>query len=396
MNVYLSNNSAVVHPPNLLFEFGDDVYEGSQGFRVPKSGLFNITVAGAAGGRGICSIDSGKGLIWRGQVNLTEEDNLLILVGQKGVGPCDVQHDIELPLCQDPPTSIKDVKQCHIEWYSWIRNHSALSDLPSQNDDLNLAFIGAGGGGGASMVWRQNRTDGVFDVYPLVIAGGGGGSASNLSYDAIQDIFPRSPGSNVQNVDNETLYHTFINAKATTHDVRLALDPSGRGFVVDTLANADIRAGVGGGWSSLVSQMADTDGEPLSVKHNFAHGGFDCSRQIDNHPDQSAVIRFVQGGFGGGGGQCGVGGAGGGYTGGSIFGNSIKFPGGGGYSYFYSNDSSEKISITSEGDGYVDLVLSDCGCAGSCEIIDHTFECACPSDTYLAPDEFDCYHSKIL
>ena len=76
---------------NLLIEFENREYEGAQGFRVPMNGLYNITVAGAGGGRGICNGEfGGHGYQRTVQVELSTEYELLILVGQRGTGPCDV------------------------------------------------------------------------------------------------------------------------------------------------------------------------------------------------------------------------------------------------------------------------------------------------------------------
>ena len=396
MDEYSRTNSLILQQEEeLLFRFegsdGTELYRGSQGFRVPKSGLFNITVAGAAGGRGICSIDSGKGLVWRGQVNLTEEDNLLILVGQKGVGPCDVQHDIELPLCQNPPNVLRDVFECREEWESWLINHPGIN---MDHIPFNQAFTGAGGGGGASMVRKQNRADGTFDDLPIAIAGGGGGTSANLTYDEIKNSGFNIPlPSERKGNTSEELYRLFINAKATTRDPELSEVVDGqRGFIKSDVFNQPFRAGAGGGWSTA-EQGADGDGEFLSVADNFALGGFDCARQLSSRT--SVAVENVNGGFGGGGGQCGGGGAGGGYTGGSIFGGSLNLPGGGGY-YFCSTESKEiETSATSDSDGYVDIVPANCGCTSVCIVVGDMFECDCPNDTSLAPDGFDCTHGEF-
>ena len=52
---------------------GSDYYSGAQQFRVPRTGHYNVTVAGAAGGRGICSTTSGRGLRWKGTVSLSKD-----------------------------------------------------------------------------------------------------------------------------------------------------------------------------------------------------------------------------------------------------------------------------------------------------------------------------------
>ena len=355
------------------------------------SGLFNITVAGAAGGRGICSIDSGKGLVWRGQVNLTEEDNLLILVGQKGVGPCDIRPDISP--CKNPPTSMNESTYCYTnQWFDWLQE-----TVFNNNVSINQMYSGGGGGEGASMIRRQNRTTGNFGNLPLVIAGGGGGSSVNFSFDFLSQFgIPVQQG--FENANTSILYTQFINAKATNHDDGLFNSSycfSGvRGYIRESNPPS-LRAGAGGGWSTAASGV-NVDGEFLEVKQNFAEGGFGCGRQIGGADPFQVALSNLNGGFGGGGGQCGGGGGGGGYTGGSIFGYSVNLPGGGGYFFGPSINSNTEISATSNGDGYVDLVLANCGCADVCIIVEDTFKCDCPNDTNLAPDEFDCYEGQLM
>ena len=93
-----------------------DYYRGAQRFRVPRTGRYNVTVAGAAGGRGIFSSTSERVLKWKGTVSLSDEEDLVILVGQRGVGPCDqtatrskVQ---DLLMCQNPPTNLNESETC--------------------------------------------------------------------------------------------------------------------------------------------------------------------------------------------------------------------------------------------------------------------------------------------
>lgn len=389
LNYYTGSNSPIVYPKKLLSSFGEGNFEGAQRFQVPRTGLYNITVAGAAGGRGLCSPVFGKGLVWKGQLNLSIEYYLLILVGQKGAGPCDI--DPEFSLCRDP---IVNVTECDHAWFDSV-------------DLLNYRLSGAGGGGGASMIRLQNRRDYTLEDLPLVVAGGGGGAAAILDYNVMRG----DSGFNIPPPPNiigpfpllEELYEGFINAKFTPNDTgQIHREVGQRGFVGEMLRECARfeslwRAGAGGGFITSIPSMDDGDGESLGAERDFAIGGQDCALQFRSAT--MPIIQGIDGGFGGGGGQCGVGGGGGGYTGGSIFGLYCNnLPGGGGYSFLPSISSDPEIgnfSITSDGDGYVDIVLSNCGCTGDCVVKDDMFECVCPNDTILAPDGFDCYLGKF-
>ena len=88
-----------------------DGYVGAQGFRVPRAGLYNITVAGAAGGRGLCNPEIGQGLVQKIQVELSLRYELLVLVGQRGLGPCSI--DTPPAVCSVVPTC-KDCRDCRV------------------------------------------------------------------------------------------------------------------------------------------------------------------------------------------------------------------------------------------------------------------------------------------
>lgn len=46
-----------------------------------------------------------------------------------------------------------------------------------------------------------------------------------------------------------------------------------------------------------------------------------------------------------------------------------------------------------DGDGYVEIMSSNCECAGQCVVYSEEgqFECLCPNDTILAEDGRSCY-----
>ena len=67
--------------------------------------MYNVTIAGAAGGRGLCNSEYGRGLVQHGQLTISDTGfDYLILVGQRGLGPCETgEPDPGHMLCQNPP-----------------------------------------------------------------------------------------------------------------------------------------------------------------------------------------------------------------------------------------------------------------------------------------------------
>ena len=364
---------------SLLFEFENREYEGAQGFRVPMNGLYNITVAGAGGGRGICNPEyGGFGYQRTVQVELSTEYELLILVGQRGAGPCDAitkTDDAYEKFCREPLATIADVERCNETWYNFTR-------------DSDLSFyevFGGGAGGGGSLVRARRRDTKVFDSFPIAIVGGGGGSPSVLDYSIIADIATTSSIFDFVN------YQVFVNAHSRTNDSI----PGTRGA---RFGSTNI-AGAGGGYSNL-QRSSETDGNALGRAVNFAEGGLDCA-EIYIAAGRDIPYFGVHGGFGGGGGACGGGGGGGGYTGGAILASGVTIPGEGGYSFVGSSiTTSFRVYTIDEGllnrerdDSFVDIILAHCGCVHTCLVnsTEDTFECFCPNHTILAPDLNDCY-----
>ena len=66
-----------------------DDFRGGQGFRIPREDEYNVTIAGAAGGRGLCNFFIGRGGTLQFQIRLTPDYELLVMAGQKGRSPCD-------------------------------------------------------------------------------------------------------------------------------------------------------------------------------------------------------------------------------------------------------------------------------------------------------------------
>ena len=361
----------------VLFQFDEEGFQGGQGFRVPRGGVYNVTIAGAAGGRGLCNIHYGFGRRLEFQITLSPEYELLVMVGQKGKSPCDIHPDH--PLCETPPTSMDTATQCNQSWYNITEQIRLLYN-----------FTAGGAGGGASMLRAKSVESQNLFPDPIAIAGGGGGSPALLDYELAANLIIRLT-INPPTMDPMLLYTYHMNAKLFGYtDVHV-----GRNFTrgIRPLSQFSIIAGAGGGWTSFLTS-SDADGKALSQSQDFAEGGFDCLRDVDN------IFREVDGGFGGGGGECGGGGGGGGYTGGSVLAVSNTVPGGGGHSVAFTSESIPDLTPIglsfNDDDGYIEIIPANCNCTGYCKVntTDDTFECFCPNNTSMALDDFDCYRRK--
>ena len=369
------------------FGFEDGVYKGAQGFRVLKSGVFNITIAAGRGGKGLCSFAEGRPVVRKVQVEMSTDFELLILVGQKGVGACDASPDFFL--CETPQMPRPDTTaNCREMWEAWLYNMSLSGLHPGEADNVYAAFGGAGGGG-ASLVRARNITSGELDHFPIAIAGGSGGSAAILNFSIVDDL--NIEISHLHSIE----YFQLLDGKTRENDNTLGGVRGSRDGSSNSVAGA-------GGGNSVFFRLIDVDGGVLSAEHNFALGGVDCSQHF------SSFIRIpfsgTLGGFGGGGGGCGGGGGGGGFTGGAVLLDNNQVPGGGGFSYLGTSASTSFDpvlvfdSINFESDGFVDIIRVDCGCVHNCTVFEDSdeFECNCPTHTSLAPDFNDCFYGMML
>ena len=335
----------------------------------PRTGWYNITVAGAAGGRGLCNPEKGKGVVTSGRLYVEKgvNDSVLVMVGQQGRGPCDVNSTH--PLCLLDVSNTTSAAECYSKWVN-------------QTTYLIRVYTGGGSGGGASMLWPPDSSGryGTNRSSPYVVSGGGGGTSVQLNYTAF--VLP-------PNHTAEEYYRININGK-----YEFAGDTNRTGSL-GSRPNGDTppAAGAGGGYLHEGDEVLIVNGKSISQPHIFAKGGGDCAFMFT----QSDVpFKNVYGGFGGGGGGCSGGGGGGGYTGGSII--FLDFSGEGGFSHQDSALEDTMELPLNDGDGYVDIVPSDCGCAEQCvlDTAEEMFDCTCVSPfSNLAPDGFDCYEGKL-
>ena len=128
---HYDNTNSTIARDGVLFRVCG--YRGTQGFRVRRSGRYNLTVAGAAGGRGLCSLYYGRGAVLKVTAYLTAGQDAAILVGQKGTGPCDVDPSHEL--CLKPPVNVNESENCSSLW------------------NMTVVDSGGGGGEGEGLVW---------------------------------------------------------------------------------------------------------------------------------------------------------------------------------------------------------------------------------------------------
>ena len=367
---YYKNINSPIERDNVFTEVKG--YRGAQGFRVRRSGRYNLTVAGAAGGRGLCNLYYGRGAVLKVTAYLTAGQDAAILVGQKGTGPCDMGPSHEL--CLKPPVNVSESENCSRVW----ENDSA---------ELFVRFSGGGAGGGASgVVLLRNDTE--LEDLPLVMSGGGAGTGATydtLAYDTYYNATENlSEAIQIELDGKEVSYYVAYN--------------TGKGGEVYSCINFDckndiagptLRPGVGGGWKSRTSMTflsfdggSFTDLEPAS-------GGHQCT---------TGLFEKVNGGFGGGGGGCGGGGGGGGYTGGAVVRDTPLGCGEGGFSFVANIFSGKEVDFcTNSGTGFVEIIPVDCGCIGTCVVYESDqFVCVCPENSVLAPDQNDCYKNGML
>ena len=358
------------------------VFNGAQIFSIPQFGLYNITVAGAAGARGICNTELGHGIARTIQLELDPNLKLLLLIGHRGLTYCDAEPFSSV--CANKNESNFTSASCNKEWYTYLE---AL--YPCQNI---TNYLGGGGGGGASMIRAYHNLLG-FNMEPLVIGAGGGGTSAILDSTVVNRI-----GINNSSPHDFT-YKSFIDAQSSSNNL----------FEFDTRVkslNAASSAGLGGSYHAGENNLRlAVDGGYLGQSDYFAIGGLDCVRASMSNINSSDTANGSYGGFGGGGGGCAGGGGGGGYLGGSVLGTDETVPGSGGLSTTGRPFATTFKFIDFIGDhfngdmdGYIDIVNADCECIFRCDVftVDDEFECVCPGKTLLAPDGSDCYIGKII
>ena len=71
---YYHEHISPIATDGVLFQFDKEDFRGAQGFRIPREDVYNVTIAGAAGGRGLCNIHFGQGIAMDFQIQLSPEN----------------------------------------------------------------------------------------------------------------------------------------------------------------------------------------------------------------------------------------------------------------------------------------------------------------------------------
>lgn len=336
---------------------------GIQVWTVPATGQYDITIAGAGGGRSYS--DNGENLEGYGarfdtSAILTRGDKYRILIGQKG----------------------------------YLGSKTTINTSLDTGYSNHLPYSSSGGG--ATFLVKNDplideNIDGLNDITPLIIAVAGGGSGGRTwtksAYLPRRDITDAS-------IDT-TSDKFFGNAGSYDGDIRSDIEPDdaapGRGGAVgDGTRIGDIQFGGGGGGGGIIRPggLAGHDGGNttfllksdeqnkvmIETAKSFLNGGTggvnEFSPQYGAGAD--AIGDAKEGGFGGGGaGGEGGSGGGGGYAGGGSDAHgvttgdninpNIQSFAGGGSSYYIENkisDSSHNIPDilgSDQVDGYLHI-----------------------------------------
>ncbi|XP_054714385.1 leukocyte tyrosine kinase receptor-like [Uloborus diversus] len=147
----------------------DPGWEGVQRWTVPHTGLYTIFVRGAGGGSGMQHRGSSRGASLRATFEWKKDENIYMLVGQKGIDPCGELRQ----MCED--SSMPD-----------NRKKRSISKLFQMNKVRNKGS--GGGGGGGTYLFKVDPT--TYQRVPVAVAGGGGGLSAKLPPDP---SFPNVP-----------------------------------------------------------------------------------------------------------------------------------------------------------------------------------------------------------
>ena len=242
-----------------------------------------MTIAGAAGGKGLCNFEHGHGLIVYTHAVLNATTDYLVLVGQKGLGPCDSEEKDHI-LCKDHPQDANSSAKCRNNYLQWLQNQTDL------NFERTLDLSGGAGGGGASYLGQADLRLGV-DVRVFGLPGGGGGSSCLLNYSSVQKLFSNSA------LKGRNLYLDFLNGNSFLYNPYIADNIGIRGYRINVNPST-VTAGAGGGALSDASYpLNQQDGRTIGRSEDFALGGTHCA--LNDLSDIPTVLRGGNGGFGG-------------------------------------------------------------------------------------------------
>ncbi|TKR69371.1 hypothetical protein L596_021543 [Steinernema carpocapsae] len=314
------------------------VTHGYQSWIAPITAEYRIELYGASGGKIPHQKVNNNGGRLVTIAKLSQASELKVLVGQKGVSPCD----------KKPPKMQLTEKLSHA--YSYTCEDYNDPDNSMEIDPIDLVYLPGTGGGGATWVQKNGQT--------ILIAGGGGG------------VFPGA-------------------SEAVMPIGGLMIDRR-RNISLPQRSTTDWMSGTGSSIEGRPPQFFNCS-QCVHMSGNKTYGGV-C--------DGVNLLWNNVGGFGGGGASCGPGGGGGaGYIGG--FGGS-KTHGSGGFSYVANEDLRFLVEAgENPNDGFVLIYPCKLNCPvnATCQFKDPakdtkvTMSCVCPGGSEVAesgvcPDEF--------
>ena len=144
-------------------------YRGLQYFKLPRKGQYRITIAGARGGKGVCSPWAGLAPVFQFDEDYEDRCTFELAIGQQGGDACGSPDWQCLPV----NSTIQELMECSDRW----RNQ------PSGV----VRADGGGGGGGGTQLQLVNQ---LRELNRILLASGGGGEGAT---------FP-----NISSADNET------------------------------------------------------------------------------------------------------------------------------------------------------------------------------------------------
>lgn len=274
---------------------------GKQIFTVPSSGLYRVTIAGAAGGEGP-SYAAGKGAVLQAEFTFTQGNSLTLLVGQMGL-----------------------------------------------TGRVSAGTGGAGGGGGGSYLFNTTSNS------LLLAAGGGGGGAkqsagldASTSVNAVAGRFGSTGGTLNAGGSGVSTYNAYYGG-------------GGGGANSGTGTNGSGGGGLGGGGGAGYAGNGGSGNNNNVLSYSFTNGGVGSYHTYATYGSSTQAA----GGFGGGGNgsiynYVAGGGGGGGYTGGgggNGWGSDSYAGGGGGGGGSFISGSNQTSAATNNSDGYITITL---------------------------------------
>lgn len=301
--------------------------------------VFRIIAKGAAGGLGSGGVGTSRGAVVVSVFSLLKDEELYMLIGQRGEHACIKSMGMSDKDCQKPTTSVFD------------------DPFDSKTKLVKNIIIedGGGGGGGGTFIFILNAAN---KVVPLMVAGGGGGLGIGRYFD-------------------DNLQHGQV-----------AL--SGFNETGQVIGNISTTGGAGGGWRSRQEYALNSFTGAALLEGG--RGGEPCYKKNGLKG---------QGGFGGGGGGCNTGGGGGGYAGGDTYANITN--GKGGTSYLNPKRGMAFMSSLQSGDntgsGQVIIIpaIEGCGCDYRCVALDEYMSkiaCICPPNWRLKKNNLTACERK--